>query len=250
MKKYFKVKLELDPNEVDRVIEKSISEEIKGYVCSVERNVMTTAHNSVEYRNVVNNALVNICDGSFVARCIGIAHKRSFPTYIGADLFVKYVKKGIYNQYFLGNTPDILNGLKNNLRKWDSKIDSMSFKTLPFKNVEDFDYEKIANEINESNPDIIWVSLGAPKQEYFMSNLLPFLNKGVLFGFGAIFNFYSGDKKLKRAPKIFLKFNLEWLYRMIQEPKKNFQRNWSFLKICPTLILEERRNIKNTISKI
>ena len=249
MNKYFNVKLELDPDEVDKIIEKSITEENKGYVCSVERNVMATAQNSAEYRNIINSALVNICDGNFVAKCIGIAHGKRFTTYIGADLFIKYVKKGIYSQYFLGNTQEVLDGLKDRLSKWDDKILAMQFKTLPFKKVEDFDYEKIANEINDSSPDIIWVSLGAPKQEYFMSNILPYLNKGILFGFGAIFNFYSGDKKLKRAPKIFLKLHLEWLYRMIQEPKKNFERNWSFLKISPRLIIEEKRKLKKSVSK-
>ncbi len=54
--------------------------------------------------------------------------------------------------------------------------------------------------INDDEPDIIWVSLGAPKQEKFMNLLLPYLNKGVMFGFGAIFNVYAEMPNLKRAP--------------------------------------------------
>jgi N-acetylglucosaminyldiphosphoundecaprenol N-acetyl-beta-D-mannosaminyltransferase len=245
MNKYFNVKLEFDSDKVDHIIQNAILHGEKGYVCSVERNVMATANNSIEFQNIVNNALVNICDGNFVARCISIAHRKKYDSYIGADLFIKYVKSGTFKQYFLGNTQEVLNGLKNNLKQFDEKIETMTFKTLPFKNVKDFDYQKIAESINRSNADIIWVSLGAPKQEYFMNNLLPFLDKGVLFGFGAIFNFYSGDKNIKRAPWIFLKLHLEWLFRMYQEPKKNFQRNWSFLKMAPALIIEEIRNIKN-----
>jgi len=245
MEKYFNVKLELDSDEVDRVIHEAILDNKKGYVCSVERNVMATANNSIEFQNIVNNALINICDGNFVARCISIAHGNNYRTYIGADLFVKYVKRGTFKQYFLGNTPEVLNGLKNNLSRWDQKISKMPFETLPFKSVEDFNYAEIAKTINLAKPDIIWVSLGAPKQEYFMNKLLPFLDKGVLFGFGAIFNFYSGDENFKRAPNIYLKLHLEWLYRMIQEPKKNFQRNLLFLKMAPRLILEEKRKIKN-----
>lgn len=245
MNKYFNVKLEFDGAEVDKIIQEAILTERKGFVCSVERNIMATANNSIEYQNVINNALVNICDGNFVAKCISIAHKKKYTSYIGADLFIKYVRKGVYKQYFLGNTPEILDGLKNKLSEWDQQINSMPFVTLPFKKVEDFDYESIALKINKSKPDIIWVSLGAPKQEVFMNNLLPYLDKGVLFGFGAIFNFYSGDNNFKRAPKIFLKLHLEWLYRMIQEPKKNFERNWLFLKMVPDLINEERLKIKS-----
>jgi N-acetylglucosaminyldiphosphoundecaprenol N-acetyl-beta-D-mannosaminyltransferase len=244
MKKYFNIKLELDSNKVDKIIENAILKGIKGYVCSVERNVMSNANKSIQFQNIVNNALVNICDGNFVARCIGIAHKKNVSSYIGADLFIKYIEKGIYSQYFLGNTQEVLDGLKNKLSKIDKKIENMPFVTLPFKNVEDFNYIKIANDINKFKPDIIWISLGAPKQEYFMSKLSPYLNRGVLFGFGAIFNFYSGDKKSKRAPQFFLNLHLEWLYRMIQEPKKNFQRNWEFLIMVPRLISDERKKIK------
>jgi len=245
MKKYFNVYLEFDQNEVDRTIHQAIVEEKKGYVCSVERNVMATANDSIEFQDVVNNALINICDGNIVAKCISIAHTRTYKAYVGADLFLKYIKKGIYKQYFLGNTPEVLEGLKNRLSQWDSTISEMKFETLPFKKVEDFDYDAIAKKINIEKPDIIWVSLGAPKQEYFMNKLLPFLDKGVLFGFGAIFNFYAGDRRLKRAPAIYLKLKLEWLYRMMQEPKKNFQRNWFFLQMAPRLIFEERKKIRN-----
>ena len=64
--------------------------------------------------------------------------------------------------------------------------------SLPFMPVENFDYQSIANKINKIEPDIIWVSLGAPKQEIFMNKIKPLLNHGVLFGIGAAFNFYIG----------------------------------------------------------
>ena len=120
----------------------------------------------------------------------------------------------------------------------------MIFKTLPFKNVSDFNYKEIAKNINIEKPDIIWISLGAPKQEVFMSLLEKHLSHGVMFGFGAIFNFYSGLKGHSRAPKLFLNLKLEWLYRIFQEPKKNILRNWNFIKIIPGLIISKRMNRK------
>ena len=66
------------------------------------------------------------------------------------------------------------------------------YHPLPFVSVDEFDYELIAKKVNEEKPDIIWVSLGAPKQEIFMSKLLPFLQQGVMFGIGAAFNYYAG----------------------------------------------------------
>ena len=121
----------------------------------------------------------------------------------------------------------------------------MQFETLPFRSVDEFDYEDIARKINADNPDIIWVSLGAPKQEMFMNRLEPYLNRGIMFGFGAIFNFNSGVSAVKRAPGWMLKLRLEWLYRAFNEPKKNIPRYWNFIKILPRLIREEKRLVKN-----
>ena len=71
-----------------------------------------------------------------------------------------------------------------------------------------------------------------------MSLLQKHLSQGVMFGFGAIFNFYSGVKGQERAPNFFLDYKLEWLYRIFQEPKKNIQRNLKFLKLVPFLIFK------------
>ena len=65
-----------------------------------------------------------------------------------------------------------------------------------------------------------------------------------MFGFGAIFNFYSGLPGQKRAPKPFIYFKLEWLYRLYQEPSKNFKRNWAYLKMTQKLIREEKNKLK------
>lgn len=241
---YFNVKLEFDRDKVDQIIHDTIVKNGKGYVCSVERNVMATANSIAHYQKIVNNALVNICDGAFVAKTIGWAHNKKFETYVGADLFINYIKKKTYSQYFLGNTPEVLSHLRNSLAAIDPKINDMQFVTIPFKKVEDFDYQEIAKNINKYSPDIIWVSLGAPKQEEFMYNLLPYINRGVMFGFGAIFNFYSGLPGLQRAPKIFIRYKLEWLYRIYQEPSKNFKRSWNYFIMTPKLIKEEIKNLK------
>ena len=239
MKKYFNIYLEFDKDKVDQIIHDTIIKKGKGFVCSVEANNLTVANKNPDFLRVVNGALVNICDGSMLAKILGFIHKRNFESYLGADLFLSYVKKCQYKQYFIGNTRQVLDGLRDNLTKIDSNIASMKFEELPFLNVEDFNYEEIAKNINKEGVDVIWVSLGAPKQELFMSNLLPYLNQGVMFGFGAIFNFNSGVGHVKRAPKWMIKLNLEWLYRAFEEPKKNVPRYLNFIKILPRLIKKE-----------
>jgi len=85
--------------------------------------------------------------------------------------------------------------------------------------------EYIEEKVIESKPDIMFAALGMPRQEYFLSRCAARLNKGIFIGIGGSFDVISGIKK--RAPALFIKCNLEWLYRIIMEPKriKRFYRN-------------------------
>lgn len=239
MDNFFNVNIEFDHDNVDTIIQDNIKARKKGFVCSVESNVVTVANNDFKYNKIVNSSLVNICDSSYIAIFYSLFRRKRIKPYIGADLFIKYIKMKKYNQVFLGATPEVLSSLKTELQIIDPKISKMHFIPLPFMNVEDFDYDNIAKEINLLHPDIIWVSLGAPKQEKFMYHLLPRLNQGIMFGFGAILNFYSGIKEFKRAPEIMLKLKLEWLYRFYKEPSRQWQRDRVFLRILPGLIFTE-----------
>jgi N-acetylglucosaminyldiphosphoundecaprenol N-acetyl-beta-D-mannosaminyltransferase len=245
-RKYFNVVLEFDKNEADRIIQSAIENREKGYVCSIESNNLTIANRNQEFLNVVNGALVNICDGSVIAKILGQIHHRAFSSYIGADLFLKYVGMCRYKQFFLGNTRPVLDGLRENLSRTDPKIAGMRFEELPFRKVDEFDYPAIAAMINADKPDIIWVSLGAPKQEMFMARLLPYLDGGVMFGFGAIFNFNSTAGQVRRAPRWMLKLKLEWLHRALEEPRKNVPRYWRFIKLLTRLIVSERRSLRES----
>lgn len=243
-RKYFNVKLEFDKDEFDKIVFETIANGGKGYVCSVESNNLTVANTRPDFLEVLNGALVNNCDGSVLAEILGHIHHQPLSSYIGADIFIKYIRMRKFRQYFLGNTEEVLAGLKKNLSGIDPKIREMRFETLPFRKVGEFDYAGIAAKINADDPDIIWVSLGAPKQEEFMSRLEPYLNRGVMFGFGAIFNFNAGVGKVKRAPKWMLSLKLEWFFRAFNEPGKNVPRYWRFVKLLPKLVREEKKKIK------
>lgn len=243
-KTYFNVKIEFDKEKFDNTIFNAIENGIVGYSCSVESNNLTVANKNPEFLKVLNGALVNNCDGSVLAKILGRIHHESLESYIGADIFIKYIKMRKFRQYFLGNTEEVLAGLRKNLSKIDPKIADMHFETLPFRKVDEFDYKGIADKINADNPDIIWVSLGAPKQEMFMSKLKPYLKRGVMFGYGAIFNFNAGVGEVKRAPNWMLKLRLEWLHRALEQPKKNIPRYWGFIKMLPKLVKEEKRKVR------
>lgn len=143
-KRYFNVRLEFDKRKLEQTIEDAIKEGTVGYVCSVESNNLTVANNNPEFLKVLNRALVNNCDGSVLAKILGYIHHEPLESYIGADIFIKYVRMCRYRQFFLGNTPEVLSGLKDNLSKIDPEIKKMRFETLPFRKVDEFDYQGIA----------------------------------------------------------------------------------------------------------
>lgn len=78
--------------------------------------------------------------------------------------------------------------------------------------------EKLKEEIAATKPDIVLVALGMPRQEFFINECVDLVEKGIFVGVGGSFDVLSGAKK--RAPSIFIKLNLEWLYRIAKEPKR------------------------------
>lgn len=243
MTKYFDVYIEFERSKIVKKINDCIEQNQKGYVCVIDGNVLATTYKHKEYKEIINGALVNTCDGSSIALLAGTIHKSKFETYTGPDIFSKYVKEN-YKQYFLGNTDENLVRLKNRFIALCYDTNNYKFESLPYKDVQDFDYENIAKEIQLFSPDIIWVSLGAPKQEIFISKLYPYVDTGVLFAIGAAFNLFLGDDKNKRAPKLMRKMHLEWLFRVLQEPERVGKRALSYLIVLPKLIIQEIKNKK------
>lgn len=246
-KEYFGIRFEFDHEEVDRIIEEHIKDKKPGYVVSLDGNNLTNAHNNPAHKDILNQSIVNNVDSKWVPRIINSIYHTHYDNYCGTDLFIDYVRKAKYRQFFLGSNKRILNGLKENLSQYDPTILTMRFEELPFRKVDEFDYEGIAGMINEDKPDIIWVSLGCPKQEQFMARLLPHLQQGVMFGYGAIFNFYSGLADApKRAPKWMADLGLEFVYRIFAEPKKQIVRAKEFIKVIPSLYREEKAKKKES----
>lgn len=203
------------------------------------------ARKDKQYLQVLQGSLINSCDGGSIATIVNRIHHTSVRAYNGPDLFEDYIKKTEYKHLLLGNTNDKYRRIVDELHQRGISSDHISHLPVPFAKVEDFDYKGIADQLNETSPDIIWVSLGAPKQERFMSLLIPYINRGVMFGIGAAFNFYIGDII---QPKIHLgAFRFIWLDRIYREPKKQLKRVLKILKAMPLLYWDERIRYKATL---
>lgn len=238
MQKYFNIFFEFNHNNFYNTIEETIHLSGKGYVCVVDANVLTIAQRNLSYRKIINNSLINSCDGSSIALIAGWIYHEKYRALNGPEIFEYYIEKN-FKHILLGSSTRTTDQIKKVLKQKNLDVANIQTIPLPFMSIEDFDYKSIAKEINKLKPEIVWVSLGAPKQELFMSNILPLLDKGVMFGIGAAFNFYVGELNAPRFKIGNLSFI--WLNRLINEPKKLIRRLIPYLLIMPRLYMEEKR---------
>lgn len=241
MKTYFNIRYELDRGEVHRAIARRLEVPGADYICVADGVILNTANRLKEYLDVVNGGMFSICDSSYVPLYIRWIYGKRYEQYCGSEIFADIVASRKYRMIFLGTQQPILDGLRENLMKFNPDVKDMKFVELPFRAVKDFDYSAIARMIEEDGADIIWVALGAPKQEYFMSLLKPHLSHGVMIAVGAAFKFFSGVDS-SRAPEWMVDYHLEFIHRLTQEPRKQFRRCFHIVRTLPGLLYHEWRN--------
>ncbi len=199
--------------------------ELQGeYMCVSNVHTTVTAYDDKSYCDIQNNAIMAIPDGGPLS---SVGRKRGFesmerttgPSYMGEVLKLS-AKKG-YRHYFYGATQETLDKLKSVFEKDFPGIQVVGMYSPPFRELTTEEDEMIIKQINDAKPDFVWVGLGAPKQEIWMSKHKDKID-GFMVGVGAAFDYFAGN--IERAPEWMQKNNLEWLYRLVQDPKRLFKR--------------------------
>ncbi|MBD5311014.1 MAG: WecB/TagA/CpsF family glycosyltransferase [Bacteroides sp.] len=238
MKYYFGIPYEFDRSKILQIIREGVVADKAAYVCVADGVVLATCQVDSEYRNILSGSMLNVCDSSYVPIYIRCIYGHKYISTSGEWLFLELLGWESMKMAFIGSTNSILTSLKQRLIS-QSDICNTLFAELPFCKVEEFDYSSIAQMLNRFNADIIWVSLGAPKQERFIANLAKYLTRGVVIAVGAVFGYQSGNQKLRRAPRPIITFKLEFLYRLLQDPEKQWGRCSLILRTLPKMLLHE-----------
>jgi N-acetylglucosaminyldiphosphoundecaprenol N-acetyl-beta-D-mannosaminyltransferase len=189
------------------------------------------------------NGMFAICDSGWVPLYLKWIYGIRRSQYAGPMIFKDVVSQGKHRMIFLGTDRPTLDSLRLRLAQLNPAVLEMTFCELPYRSVEDFDYASIAQMIEADGAQVIWIALGAPKQDYFMRRLKPYLKHGVMIGVGAAFNFYSGIEQ--RAPEWMIRRHLEFIYRIFQSPKKQMNRCWGIVTSLPGMLLGEWRRKKS-----
>ncbi len=197
----------------------------KAYVCVAPVSTIVDARRDLAYRAIVNGAEMVTPDGVPVAR-IGQAagHKDVQRTY-GPDLMLKVCDEGRlygFRHFFYGATVDICDKLERNLKeRFPGLIIAGRIAPPYIKKAEELSPDTV-QAINSARPDILWVGLGSPKQDYWMSLNRKLLDVPVMIGIGAAFDFHAGVKP--QAPRWMQACALEWLFRLCCEPRRLWRR--------------------------
>lgn len=203
---------------------KNIKELSGDYLCVSNVHTTVMSYEDGEYCAVQNGGVMAIPDGgplSSVGRRRGFSEMKrtTGPDYLKEILKIS-AKEG-YRHYFYGSTEKTLEKLQKALAEDYQGVQVVGMYSPPFRPLSEEEDQEIIQQINESNADFVWIGLGAPKQERWMAAHQGKI-KGFMVGVGAAFDYEAGN--LERAPMGMQKANLEWLYRLMQEPKRLFKR--------------------------
>lgn len=194
------------------------------YICVSNVHTTVTAYEDEDYRAVQNGAVMALPDGGPLSQ---YSRRRGFPQarrVTGPDLMRELLKQsGEYGwrHFFYGSTPETLQLLQERLQSEYPGAVVAGMISPPFRPLSPQEDAEMIAAINEAKPDFIWVGLGAPKQERWMAAHRDQVN-GLMIGVGAAFDYEVGN--IRRAPKWMQEHSLEWLYRLMQDPKRLLSR--------------------------
>lgn len=198
----------------------------KRRVCVTPVNCIVWANKNSSLQQLYNDADLTLCDGVPLIWAAKLLSKRSLTRVTGLDLLPKYIERCYqkeHSQFFLGAKEGVAAMLKEQSEKKYPGIKIKGMYSPPF--AETFSKEendKMIALINEVKPDILWVSLTAPKQDYWIKEHLHRLDVRIAIGVGGAFEVAAG--LIDRAPLWMQKNGLEWLYRLYKEPRRLFRR--------------------------
>jgi len=184
------------------------------------------AYQDLELRKVLNGADIWVPDGIApvaIARLKGIGKIQRIP---GAELMQAFLKRADqkeYSSFFYGDTEETLAGLRKKLENRYPGHKVAGTLSPPFRPLTEEEDEKMIQIINQAKPDVLWVALGMPKQDQWIYDHRHRLKVPVAIGVGVAFAFVSGG--VKRVPKPIGSWGLEWLWRLMMEPRKLWRRD-------------------------
>jgi len=203
----------------------------RGYVCVTGVHGVMVAQQDPGFREILNGSFLTTPDGMplvWMGRVKGHGEMRRVfgPDYM-MDLCHYGVERG-YRHFLFGGNDGVAQQLAAELTNKVPGIQIVGTYTPPFRTLNESEEAELAAQVAASGPDVFWVGLSTPKQERFMAAYLNKLNVKLMVGVGAAFDMHTG--RIKDAPAWVKPLGLQWLHRLIQDPRRLASR---YGKIVP-----------------
>lgn len=193
-------------------------------VCLCNVHSVVTTNRNVKFRQAIAQADMVTPDGAPIAWMIRRLRHRAQPRINGPDLMWRYCKEAQLRSdpiFLYGSTEATLALLKTRLLEAYPRLNIAGAVSPPFRPLTPEEDSTIVDRINVSGARVVFVSLGCPKQELWMAEHRTRIH-AVMIGVGAAFDYHAGT--IKRAPKVMQDLGLEWLHRLISEPRRLWRR--------------------------
>jgi N-acetylglucosaminyldiphosphoundecaprenol N-acetyl-beta-D-mannosaminyltransferase len=194
------------------------------YVCFANVHMTIEAYNDEDFSRQVNDADMVCADGMPLVKAIKLVYKQNIERVAGMDMMPSIISQaGKLNLsvYFYGSTNEILEKIVEKAKAEQPNLKVAGYYSPPFRPLSQAEELEIAHRINNSGARIVFVALGCPNQEKWMARNSKDI-KALLLGVGGAFPVYINEQK--RAPKWIRDLSLEWMYRLVQDPKRLFKR--------------------------
>jgi N-acetylglucosaminyldiphosphoundecaprenol N-acetyl-beta-D-mannosaminyltransferase len=186
---------------------------------------ITEALHDPEFKKIVNSASLVVPDGYpliVLGRRKGFSlPKRVYGPDLTAAFFERTVGKG-YRHFFYGGAPGVAEELARRFRQQFPRVQVAGTHCPPFRALTAEEEQSIARQLRDARPDVVWVGLSTPKQEWWMARFRSLVEVPVFIGVGAAFDFHTG--RVPRAPTWLGEHGGEWLFRLAKEPRRLWRR--------------------------
>ena len=206
-------------------VSKKLITSSKNRVAICNANTLVRSVKNLEIRNSINSFSIKTPDGFPVAKALSFLSKNKFPRVDGYKLFLQTISDGLEantRHYFFGNNEKTTLEMIKNLKNKFPNINISGYICPENLSADDL-ASKYKDKFIKIDADIVWVSLGFPKQELFIEKIYNEINPDTNFvGIGGVFEWVAGTKV--KAPEWLANIGLEWLFRLIQDPKRLYKR--------------------------
>lgn len=193
------------------------------YICVSNVHTTVMAHDDEQYMAVQSGSFLSLPDG----KPLSVVGRKQYPQMdrvTGPDFMRRIFEESRCRKlrhYFYGNTPENLEKLIEAIKTEYPHLEIAGYEPSVFRDMSAEEEGELVERINASHADFVWVGLGAPRQEVFCARMKGRID-GVMVGVGGAFNVLAHI--VPEAPRWMQDLSLEWLYRLLQEPKRLFKR--------------------------